>query len=472
MKSWLIIAILLIGTFVVRLYKIDIPIADWHSWRQADTAAVARNFVEDGFHLFRPTYDDLSSLQTGRPNPQGLRLVEFPLYNAMIGLVYLITGVNEMSARLVSVLFATTSTFLLYLLIRRLMTERVAVLSAAFYAFLPYNIYFTRSIFPEVPAVTFLLAAYLAFAYWMEVKKKSSLWIFGVLSTVLGAVALLVKPTTIFFFLPFVWFAWKKYEWSMIRRLELWTSGLTMVLPLVLWRWWISHFPEGIPASEWLLNGQNIRFTGAFFRWIFAERFGKLIMTGWGMPLFILGLIRGRLKDDLFPYALLVGTLLYVTVFAMGNIQHDYYQILIIPTLAIFLGRGADFLLSPPPSLSKVWTMPILAVCLVAIAAFGWYEIRGNYQINHWEIVEAGRAVDQLTPKDAKVIAPYFGDTAFLYQTKRKGWPIMDSPIDTLIARGATHYVSVQFDDVTKQLMQKYPIVTQTEKYIILDLNP
>ncbi|MCX8008432.1 MAG: hypothetical protein N3A54_01875, partial [Patescibacteria group bacterium] len=42
---------------VLRMYKIHHPIADWHSWRQADTAAVARNFLRFGIDPLRPRYD-------------------------------------------------------------------------------------------------------------------------------------------------------------------------------------------------------------------------------------------------------------------------------------------------------------------------------------------------------------------------------------------------------------------------------
>jgi hypothetical protein len=41
---------------------------------------------------------------------------------------------------------------------------------------------------------------------------------------------------------------------------------------------------------------------------------------------------------------------------------------------------------------------------------------------------------------DAKVIAPYMGDTAFLFQTNRTGWPI-GFEIDKKIAEGAQYYV-------------------------------
>ena len=48
-KYWLIILmVFLILGFAVRLYKLNNPVADWHSWRQADTSSVSRNFVSGG----------------------------------------------------------------------------------------------------------------------------------------------------------------------------------------------------------------------------------------------------------------------------------------------------------------------------------------------------------------------------------------------------------------------------------------
>ena len=77
---WL--TLILIFGFLVRLYKIDSPIADWHSWRQADTAAVTRNFIKEGFNPFLPKYDDMSGVSEHPiTNPARFRFVEFPIYN-------------------------------------------------------------------------------------------------------------------------------------------------------------------------------------------------------------------------------------------------------------------------------------------------------------------------------------------------------------------------------------------------------
>lgn len=59
---WLFLIIVL--GFVVRLYKINTPLADWHSWRQADTASVTRIFIEYGVHPLVPKYYDISTIPT------------------------------------------------------------------------------------------------------------------------------------------------------------------------------------------------------------------------------------------------------------------------------------------------------------------------------------------------------------------------------------------------------------------------
>src|SRR3989338_11682986 len=127
-----LLAIILILAFAVRLYKIDRPIADWHSWRQADTAAVARNFFKEGFNPLTPKYDDMSSQANGLDNPNRFRFVEFPIYNSLIYLVWLVTGVNDAIARLVTVFISLGSTVYLFLLVRQLSGFTTAIITAFF----------------------------------------------------------------------------------------------------------------------------------------------------------------------------------------------------------------------------------------------------------------------------------------------------------------------------------------------------
>jgi hypothetical protein len=121
---------------------------------------------------------------------------------------------------------------------------------------------------------------------------------------------------------------------------------------------------------------------------------------------------------------------------------------------------------------NKLLVRGLLVFSLGIMLIAGAIEIKQFYQVNHPEIIAAGKAVDKLTPKDALIIAPYNGDTAFLYQTKRFGWPVVDTSIDKLIKRGADYFVSVNFADPdTKKLVKEYQVVEQNPQYVIINLQ-
>jgi hypothetical protein len=102
----------------------------------------------------------------------------------------------------------------------------------------------------------------------------------------------------------------------------------------------------------------------------------------------------------------------------------------------------------------------------------GWYQVRGLYQINNPVIVKAGQFVDATLPSDARVIAPYMGDTAFLYQTKRSGWPAITSSLEDLIDKGATYYVSVNYDAQTNDVLSKnYQVIEKNPEFVVVKLQ-
>jgi hypothetical protein len=79
-NSKIILSLIFLLGFIVRLYRINAPLADWHSWRQTDTAAVTYRFKEEGVNLLQPQYFDISNIQSGEFNPKGYRMVEFPIF--------------------------------------------------------------------------------------------------------------------------------------------------------------------------------------------------------------------------------------------------------------------------------------------------------------------------------------------------------------------------------------------------------
>lgn len=500
-KTYLLLVLIL--AFVVRTYRLHESLADWHSWRQADTSAVTRNFVRFGMDPLYPRYDDLSSVASGKPNPEGYRFVEFPLYNmAAFVTDKLFPGYTvEYSGRLTSIFASLGTLIFLYLLAKKYAGTRVAFLTAFFFAVLPYNIYWSRVILPE-PTLVFLTTGMLYFFdHWLEKDKKR----FYILAVIFGACALLVKFTTVFFALPLFYLVWQKWGKGFFKQPLLYIYAVLVVVPFALWRVHIAQFPEGIPAYTWLFNGNGIRLKGAWWWWLFAERIAKLILGGWGVALLVLGLLQPvqQMKTGAenllnkiskmithttgqttwFFHIWLLSMFVYLVVFATGNVQHDYYQIILVPILCVFLALGTDQLLFGKRF--HVWLARGTALVLVSfVLMFGWYQARDFFNVNHPEIVEAGREFDRLIPNNyVHVIAPYGGDTAFLYQTGKKGWPLMEGSIEDMIGKGAHYYISTNYDDLTNELItiadqsergkdkeHDFKIIKQTDTYVIIQL--
>lgn len=472
MKRIILLVLTLILGLAARWYKIENPVADWHSWRQADTASVSHYYIQHGIDLLVPHYQDISSVPSGKLNPQGYRMVEFPIYNAFHASLAknLPFWSIDKWGRALSAFISLFSIVFLFLILELISGPFVAHVAAFFMAVLPFNIYYSRVILPEPLMLAYLLAGTY---YTLKFLNKPRRLHFFLASSLL-ALSLLIKPYAVFFMLPLFSFAINKFSLKIIKSRYFYLFICLVILPLLLWRFWINQFPEGVPATSWLYNVDGIRFRPAWFRWLFGERLAKLILGSWGIVLLSIGLLARSTKKENWTYHLwFLGILSYLAIFAGGNVRHDYYQAITTPFLIAILSRG--FVTMFKPNRFLIWPItPILAVFCAGMMLFlSWYDIRGYYQINNGSIIHAGQAADKLLPVNAKVVAPYNGDTAFLYQTKRQGWPLVTTNILDLITDGATHYVSTTYDKFTAELMTK-PYITVLEKnpeYVILELH-
>ncbi len=469
---------------VVRLYHITAPLADWHSFRQADTASVTREYVKHGISLLRPTYHDLSNIQSGednqgKDNVDGLRMVEFPIINAGIAFIMRTFQLQDVVvvSRLASIAASLITLSLLVYFAKNFYDEQTALWTGVFFAFFPYAVYYSRVILPEPFLLCFGVASF--FAYWKYLQEGK--WYQLILAFSSFALALLIKPMAVFMIPAFIGLRMQKPLRLTARDCYTLVAAGIAVIPLILWRQWIQQFPLGIPSSNWLYNGggegkrlspvYNIRFRPAWFRWLFYERVTKLILGFTGIIPFVVGLFPQLVRKKftrslLFIWMYGFGLLLYFIVFAAGNVQHDYYQVLLLPFLSLTCGLGIKNSIATKKMGIKVFAL----ICVSTAFFFSYSQVHTYYNINNPDIITAGKRADVLLAPQAKVIAPYNGDTAFLFQTNRTGWPI-GFAIDKKIEEGATAYISVVYDDEARDLEKKYVTIEKTSRYIIFDLQ-
>ncbi len=494
-KTWVQLILILVLALGLRIYKINNPVLDWHAFRQADTASVTREFVKQGIDLLQPRYHDLSDIQSGQPNPEGYRMVEFPIINAFNA--FLIKTIPQLDlvvvSRFSSVLFSLGTIISLYWLIKQLSNHHTAIMSALAYACLPFAVFYSRVILPEPAMLFFMTLSLASFTYYL--KNKFLKWWLVSLMTL--SLALLLKPFVAFIAPVYLVIAFYQDK-QFYKNIYFWLYPLLAIIPFAAWRQWITQYPAGIPASDWLLNGSQIRFKPAWFRWIFYERITKLIL---GFSGILLALFNFKKINKIIVIILTwsICLLAYVSIIATGNVRHDYYQNLFLPLISLVLGRGSylfyqtlqtqiaklvkilgiDNLVQSIRQQSSLFDQYYLSrliagifTCILLGSGFfiSWLQIKGYYAINHPEYIVAGKAVDALLPADAKVIAPAQGDTMFLFQTNRTGWPL-GVGIEAKIEEGATHYVTVNDDNVARDLEKRYNTVKKTSEYLILDLT-
>jgi 4-amino-4-deoxy-L-arabinose transferase-like glycosyltransferase len=194
-SKWTLIIIALIAV-VVRLLEIEQPFIDRWSWRQSDVAAIARNYLENGFHFGRPQIDWAG-------NAPGYVGTEFPILPLAAALSYKITGVQEWVGRIQGVLFFAASLPFFFLLVRRVFGEVAAVWATFFHAFAPLSVVASRAFMPDVPSLSLALIGLYCLLVWVEENALP----FFIASAVLISLALLIKLPTAVIGVPLLYLA-------------------------------------------------------------------------------------------------------------------------------------------------------------------------------------------------------------------------------------------------------------------------
>lgn len=456
----------------VRLYGVNNSLTEWFSWRQSDTAAVGRFLIKDNFNLLKPRYYDLSDIQSGHNNPQGYRMVEFPLYNAIFAKLHQLFNALplEVWARITTVFFSLAVLLVLYYLLQREFGMLEAFFGALFFAVSPYVVFYSRSILPDMPAVSLSIIG----IFFMYRFHKQGLGNF-IAGSIFFALALLVKPTVIFNMLPAVYLIARKNETVRKKLLYIIAFCAVAFVPMYLWRLYIQGFPEGVPASDWLLTSvntpqglQNIFLRPAFFRWIFFERINNMILGGYLTVFLVMGFLSEQ-KNKLFIHLVMAfAATLFLFTFQGGNVQHDYYQIFITPAVALLVGAGCGQLLRVKRLGVAVLRWGIVVILFSLSLFFSYYQIRGNYTQNE-DLIFIANVIRSFTNEKEIIVTDTMGDTTLLYLSDRRGYPAPYRDFETLKTQGAGYFIT-RDTNYKETLKGKYKLLFENDKVLIFAL--
>lgn len=223
MKKYAIYLLLALA-LALRIYSIQSPIIGVASWRQSDTAAIARNFHENGYEFSYPQVD-------WGGDSAGYVETEFPVYQFAVALFYKIGGVSESYGRSLSVILSLVSIYFLYLLVWKHTDKNTALWASLFFTILPHNILYSRMFMPESALIMSSVLGMYLFSQWLTSEK----WGYFILSSGFIALAFLLKIPTLYLGLPILYPAWLKFGRKVLSQWALWFYALLVLIPTGLW---------------------------------------------------------------------------------------------------------------------------------------------------------------------------------------------------------------------------------------------
>ena len=435
----------------IRLIGLGGPIVDEQAWRQTDTAAIARNYFEEGYDLLYPRVD-------WRGDTEGFVEANFPAYAFLVACGYRLLGApKEWVGRLVAVLFSAFSVVPLYFLGKRWYGREVGRLSAFLFAIAPLNLFFGRAFMPESMMLFFSIGAIYGFVRWADTETWG--WFFC--AAICAALAFLIKIPTLYLGLPLAFLAYQKFRRRVLTEPRIWGYVLLSLAPAVLWYrhayglFQRTHLTFGIWNTYGYRKWGNVEFlVSPSFYGRMAERLGGVVFTPLGLVLLGFGvwccLRRRRGWVFLFWLAAIV---IYVLLVPEGNWTLNYYQLPFVPAGSVLIGLALASL--PKTPLGRAG----LLGCLIVLGGSSYLYARPLYRSKPYHVAryEMGRKIDIRLPAgallvvgdlDANAGARYRAQSpTFLYYCRRKGWQLtpdefVPERLEALRRKGAQYFVA------------------------------
>ena len=350
--------VLAVGLLVL-CQNINEPFTGWHEDNSAIYSSFARNHIYYGIG-YTKLFNIWSDIQTSSTEVYGY-LNNPPLLSLWAAIPMYIFGDHEWVARSVSIAATLGSVWILMVIISRLQSPAIGLLTGLFYVMLPITAYFGRVLEYTSATQFFSLLTLHGYLQWVGLygdgcSRKAGA-VYYIIGTVLGigtgwAVAIMAG-------LIWFWHIFRCYSDCSLRRPLLWLT----VIPVVSLAAVIIHILWGCNWNiNWLVDLFRSRTTGAAqtqthmsrAHWLFANwvyLVGNFSIFGLGAGVIYIVIITGILrytdpnsplrqiapnKTSVAPILLtLLQGLIWIFLFKDRSGIHDYWQYFITPFFAV-----------------------------------------------------------------------------------------------------------------------------------------
>ncbi len=459
---------------VLRLIQINSPILGIHSWRQADTAAMARHFFLENTPIWLPQIDWGGA-------SQGFVESEFPLFPYLIGLIYQSTGINEAFGRLFSALCSTLTIIFLIRIGEHLFDNYSAWWGGFFFAITPMSVYYGRNL--QAESLLLLLAA-ISIEQLLEWHKRHNNFPL-IISWLAYLLACLIKV------LPLIWLGipllcihlYRNSENRQIMPLMIllknlirlikspapWLFFLSTILISSLWYRYAYEIGQisGLSFGFWGSSSDraNINLILNINTWL--DLLLRIILRNLsilGLPILIIGIWNCRKSAN--TQILISGIIgwLICTLFALKATSiHEYYQLPLLIFICPIMGKGWQiFVKNTSYRFTKIpiprFTLIFMIMISLAILNFDYWSIE-RQQSKIW--MPLAYQIRNEVPIKSKIVSVTGHDPTLLNLARRQGWLTTAKNINQVTIRkwfneGATHIAgNLEWEETYSKLNDK-----------------
>jgi len=440
---WVLLAL----AAVVRLPGITRPLLGNFATRNVVYAMIARNWANGNAGIWYPTLDLLGD--GGRK----VIMLEFPVSAyATARLWSTLGGSLDVWGRSVAAALSVASVAVMFLFVRRRHGHTAAAAAGLALAISPVSIIYGQSFMLEASLVFFTLATFYAFDRGLRGDGRA--WL--VAGCVCFGLLLLTKIYMLVVLLPLGWMLFRSDRAQQgFTRLG---SAAALGAAIVPAACWYAHAfrtadPEGPYAGRIYYSVRQsaqehqpphpLLCSADFYRRVLDDLTG-VVLTPVGFMLLLAGALDRRWREYA-PW--LSAMVLLVLLLPRKFYEMNYYYMAVLPPLCIVAGLGWQVIRQRLRPGRAAVAVVVLAAAVLSLR----YAFRPAFVTppEDRSVIEAARAVRELTDKDEPVVTIHGTTIDLLYYCDRPGWAIapdteeLDAVLEGCRRRGARYVVVV-----------------------------
>jgi hypothetical protein len=471
----------------IRLYDLTDPPLDFHPTRQLRVAMIAR-----GIYFRMSPAADPQLRETAIAFARSMGTFEPPILESLVASTYRLFDSELLwVSRIFTTLFWLVGGAALFDLARRMTSLSGGTVSVLYYLFLPFSVIASRSFQPDPGMVMGIILSIYAFYRWAQTRR----WRWAITAGLFSGMTVLVKVVAAYLVAGLA-VALVIYVLGVRKALkspQVWTMAALMVAPPLIYYGFILQGRSSDYFLNWTVALAPMLLDPAFYvRWLIhlGDLMGLTVLF-----LALVGVLISGPTNRIVLLALWLAYGIYGMTLPYQITTHSYYNLQLVPIVALSLAPVAERLVAPLVAQKTVWQFIFGGLALAFLAFFIWSSV---YQLDAQDFRDAPSRWERISsalPDDGKIIAVTqdYGYPLMYYGGQKVDlWPDnAERRLADLRGRGSQdvlqefkqrikgkrYFLVTDFEQFENQpalneiLHAQYPLYAQEDGYILYDLE-